>query len=261
MDGSPDTIVPDPGNPQALNRYSYVLNNPVKYVDSSGHFAFVPLLIAGGVGLVAAGGIDLAKQLVVDQKSWDQVDWAEVGGSAVGGLVAGATLGLAPAGAGVVTLAMLGGVGGAAGSQAQALSQAGIEEFLGTNPQGSVIREAMELGLFDPGMIVINAAVGGFTGGLSSKLSSLLRTRLSLPESSTHLSFKGQMPMVRWQHILDQEGKWMIQLEGRVLTMSAETWERLVRGASILGYEAFVGLLEEAIEQGLVTSAEETLGP
>ncbi len=69
------------------------------------------------------------------------------------------------------------------------------------------------------------------------------------------------MPMVRWQHILDQEGKWMIQLEGRVLTMSAETWERLVRGASILGYEAFVGLLEEAIEQGLVTSAEETLGP
>ena len=25
----PDTIVPDPGNPQSLNRYSYVLNNPV----------------------------------------------------------------------------------------------------------------------------------------------------------------------------------------------------------------------------------------
>ena len=28
----PDTIVPQPGNPQALNRYSYCLNNPVKYV-------------------------------------------------------------------------------------------------------------------------------------------------------------------------------------------------------------------------------------
>ena len=24
----PDAIVPEPGNPQALNRYSYVLNNP-----------------------------------------------------------------------------------------------------------------------------------------------------------------------------------------------------------------------------------------
>jgi RHS repeat-associated protein len=33
----PDTIVPEPGNPQALNRYSYVLNNPVKYNDPTGH--------------------------------------------------------------------------------------------------------------------------------------------------------------------------------------------------------------------------------
>jgi len=34
----PDTIVPAPGNPQALNRYSYVLNNPVRYTDPTGHF-------------------------------------------------------------------------------------------------------------------------------------------------------------------------------------------------------------------------------
>ncbi len=33
----PDTIVPEPGNPQALNRYSYTLNNPVKFTDPSGH--------------------------------------------------------------------------------------------------------------------------------------------------------------------------------------------------------------------------------
>ena len=32
-----DTIVPEPGNPQSLNRYSYVLNNPLKYADPSGH--------------------------------------------------------------------------------------------------------------------------------------------------------------------------------------------------------------------------------
>jgi RHS repeat-associated protein len=35
---SPDTIVPQPGNPQSLNRYSYVLNNPVKYTDPTGHW-------------------------------------------------------------------------------------------------------------------------------------------------------------------------------------------------------------------------------
>ena len=33
---SPDTIVQNPGNPQSLNRYSYVLNNPLKYVDPTG---------------------------------------------------------------------------------------------------------------------------------------------------------------------------------------------------------------------------------
>ncbi len=27
----PDTIVPQPGNPQALNRYSYVLDNALRY--------------------------------------------------------------------------------------------------------------------------------------------------------------------------------------------------------------------------------------
>jgi len=34
----PDTIVPDPKNPQALNRFSYALDNPLKLVDPSGHY-------------------------------------------------------------------------------------------------------------------------------------------------------------------------------------------------------------------------------
>jgi RHS repeat-associated protein len=34
---SPDSIVPNLYNPQALNRYAYVLNNPVRYNDPSGH--------------------------------------------------------------------------------------------------------------------------------------------------------------------------------------------------------------------------------
>jgi len=34
-----DSIVPEPGNPQSLNRYSYTLNNPLEYRDPSGHAA------------------------------------------------------------------------------------------------------------------------------------------------------------------------------------------------------------------------------
>jgi hypothetical protein len=34
----PDTIVPDPQNPQAWNRYAYALNNPIRYNDPTGHW-------------------------------------------------------------------------------------------------------------------------------------------------------------------------------------------------------------------------------
>jgi RHS repeat-associated protein len=35
-----DTVVPEVGNPQALNRYSYVLNNPLRYTDPTGRYIF-----------------------------------------------------------------------------------------------------------------------------------------------------------------------------------------------------------------------------
>jgi RHS repeat-associated protein len=42
---SADSIVPNPGDPQAWDRYAYVDNNPVKFVDPSGH-----MLDPGGAG-------------------------------------------------------------------------------------------------------------------------------------------------------------------------------------------------------------------
>ena len=37
---SADTLVPNPGNPQDLNRYSYVRNSPLRYADPNGHYTF-----------------------------------------------------------------------------------------------------------------------------------------------------------------------------------------------------------------------------
>ena len=36
----PDTIVPNPGDPQDLNRYTYARSNPIRYSDPTGHYVF-----------------------------------------------------------------------------------------------------------------------------------------------------------------------------------------------------------------------------
>ena len=43
----PDTVTPEPYNPQSLNRYSYTFNNPVRYNDPTGH---CPTCLIGAVG-------------------------------------------------------------------------------------------------------------------------------------------------------------------------------------------------------------------
>lgn len=51
----PDSIVPDPADSQAYNRYSYVRNSPLVYTDPSGHF----WQIVGIIALFAATGAAL----------------------------------------------------------------------------------------------------------------------------------------------------------------------------------------------------------
>ena len=49
---TPDTYLGDIANPQSLNRYAYVENNPVNLIDPSGH---VPIVLVVGAIAVAAG--------------------------------------------------------------------------------------------------------------------------------------------------------------------------------------------------------------
>jgi RHS repeat-associated protein len=72
---SADTLVPDKENPQAYNRYSYVANNPLKYVDPDGHCWGVASFIrdwnvSTSWGTIGGGtncaNIDTALQLVTN---------------------------------------------------------------------------------------------------------------------------------------------------------------------------------------------------
>ena len=64
---SADTVVPNFTNPQSLNRYSYVENNPLRYIDPTGHFkfetfmkAFVTGLVGGAVFVLSGGSAAFA---------------------------------------------------------------------------------------------------------------------------------------------------------------------------------------------------------
>jgi RHS repeat-associated protein len=55
---SPDNYIQSPDNTQSYNRYSYCVNNPLKYTDPSGNFFWIPVIAAA----VIFGGTNLAIQ-------------------------------------------------------------------------------------------------------------------------------------------------------------------------------------------------------
>ena len=159
----PDSLVPDPLNPQAWNRFSYVYNNPASYIDPSGHDGIlVPLLIFGGAFLLGAGaGGYYAYHQGYGFESWQLYAYAGMGGLAG---VAGAATGmwieaaLLPVGATVWQAAAAGAAGGfAAGVVQQSILEAGGAAILGTEVSGE--------------RILLAGATGGVTGGITAGVS------------------------------------------------------------------------------------------
>ncbi len=103
-------------NPQGLNRFSYGLNNPYKYTDSSGN---CPMCIAAAAGALIGGGIDLGVQLWHNNGDLSKVSWSEVGVSAVAGGIGGLTFGAGTAvfGTGFGATVLSGAGAGIAGGQ------------------------------------------------------------------------------------------------------------------------------------------------
>ena len=155
----PDTIVPEPGNPQDLNRYAYVRNNPVRYTDPSGH---CPWCIAVGIGALIGAGVTYGTQVAanisengLNVQAFTDVNWKRVGAGAVAGAVGAATFGTGTAvlGTGLIATAASGALSGTVAGQTERV----VENILSG--------EDVLTGLGDPADMAVDALVGAVSAG------------------------------------------------------------------------------------------------
>lgn len=141
---SADPIVQGPQDPQTLNRYAYVQNNPLNKVDPDGHWAIlVPIIVGAAMG--GTGGRPF------DSRSWSNFNWRN---ASIGGLA-----GAAGYGAGTWAFTAVGGglggmmAGGIAGGFSGGAAGAGL------STRGNMLEGAMLGG-------ITGAMSGAFTAGL-----------------------------------------------------------------------------------------------
>lgn len=152
----------DLADPQTLNLYSHVRNNPLAKADADGHCPWCIGALIGGVG-GAAGSVISQKWSHPDQ----DISWKKVGAAALGGAVAGATLGLATAPGALLTV--LGGE-----TVLETGTAVSIGAAAGAGVAGGITERAVASGgdpnaaLGTPGQIVTDAAVGAAVQGVSA---------------------------------------------------------------------------------------------
>ena len=107
---SPDNFVQVPDFTQSYNRYSYCLNNPLQYVDPSGEFAWIPIVVGAAIGTVQ--GAIMASQNANSAGEW--VGYI-LGGGAIGALSGFAGSAVASMGTGIGLASMTSGAISGAG--------------------------------------------------------------------------------------------------------------------------------------------------
>ena len=147
-----DTLVPEPANPQSLNRYSYVLGNPLRYTDPSGHFAWIPFLAVGGA-------IFTGITYCVTSDTFNGTEFALAIGT---GLVGGALIGT---GVGVIAAASV-----AVIPAVTTMQMATIAIGAGTGGLVSAESYMFTTDDFDNTDFAIRTTLGGVEGGLTSAM-------------------------------------------------------------------------------------------
>ncbi|MFA5252667.1 MAG: RHS repeat-associated core domain-containing protein, partial [Phycisphaerae bacterium] len=160
----PDTIVQDASS-QSLNRYTYCVNNPLKFTDPTGHFislviaAFVSMMTVQTLAYVAATAfISGAITAAQGGNFWR--------GVANGAMSAGFSLVVGPVAGGALGALVTGGDPGMAAATAGIAS--GVSIAFGINPAPGVAGPTGGEYLKE---LAISTGVGALAGGISAEIS------------------------------------------------------------------------------------------
>ncbi len=159
----PDNIIGDIYDPQSLNKYTYVRNNPYNHIDPEGEW-FVSVVIGAAAGAIIGGVISAYSQYKNTRSinAWSVAKSAAIG--AVAGGLAGATLGI-----GTALISRVGLSGGYALAAGAGISGFSYAEYNQISKAGSNIIEGRPVtyGLFKPKEIAVDIGIGGITFGIA----------------------------------------------------------------------------------------------
>ena len=148
---SPDTLVPNPLDPQALNRYAYARNNPVLYTDPTGNFFWIPVIIGAVAGAVSAG---IAS------------DW-DLGATLLGGAIGAVSAGVGAKVGGFVAATVAGGTAGSILGAAAGGAAAGGTSALLYRAAGYNVNVGLAIGAgAAAGLAGSAVGIGGYELGL-----------------------------------------------------------------------------------------------